>query len=96
MVVLSSDSDLTNDIKDYIDRKIQDYKLIFTGSATALCLVAEGKAALHISLGPTKEWKTAAAHAIVRASGKNVYSYNTRKELVYNKESLINDSLIAE
>lgn len=96
MVVLSSGSDLTDDIKDYIDRKIQDYKLIFTGSATALCLVAEGKAAMHISLGPTKEWKTAAAHAIVRASGKNVYSYNTRKELVYNKESLINDSLIAE
>ena len=58
--------------------------------------MAEGKAAMHISLGPTMEWETAAAHAIARSSGKRVYDYNTREDLVYNKESLINGSFIAE
>ena len=96
IVTLSGSSDVSEDVKEYIERKNKDYKLVSASSATALCLVAEGKAAMHISLGPTMEWQTAAAHAIVRSSGKRVYDYNTSEELAYNKESLINDSFIAE
>ena len=96
LVVLSGDNDLPNDVKAYIERTHKDYKLLFARSTTALCLVAEGKAAMHISLGPTMEWETAAAHAIARSSGKRVYDYDTRGDLVYNKESLINGSFVAE
>jgi 3'(2'), 5'-bisphosphate nucleotidase len=96
IAVISGNSDLSEGVREYIERKNKGYKLIFTGGATALCLVAEGKAAMHISLEPTMEWQTAAAHAVVRSSGKRVYDYNTSEELAYNKESLINDSFIAE
>jgi 3'(2'),5'-bisphosphate nucleotidase len=96
IIILSSDSDLSENVKEHIERKHKDYKLIVTRTATALCRVAEGKAAMHISLGPTMEWETAAAHAIVRSSGKRVYDHNTGETLAYNKASLVNGSFIAE
>ena len=49
------------------------------------CLVAEGTADLYPRLGPTSEWDTAAAHAVVLAAGGSVRAldgtplqYNTR------------------
>lgn len=96
MLVLSGDNDLSDDLKAYIERTHKDYKLLFARSATAICLVAEGKASMHISFGPSMEWQTAAAHAIARSSGKRVYDYDTGGDLIYNKENLINGSFIAE
>ncbi|MEQ1719200.1 MAG: 3'(2'),5'-bisphosphate nucleotidase CysQ [Hyphomicrobium sp.] len=40
-----------------------------TGSSLKFCLVAEGKADLYPRFGPTKEWDTAAGHAIAEAAG---------------------------
>ncbi|MDB4409746.1 hypothetical protein N9235_02950 [Gammaproteobacteria bacterium] len=96
IVLLSGNSDLSEDVKKYIEGKGKDYKLVFTNSTSALCLLAEGKADMHLNLGPRMEWQTAAAHAVARSSGKRVHDYNTREEMVYNKENLINDSFIAE
>ena len=42
------------------------------GSSLKFCLVAEGAADLYPRLGPTKEWDTAAGHAIVAAAGGTV------------------------
>lgn len=42
------------------------------GSSLKFCLVAEGLADLYPRLGPTKEWDTAAGHAIVTAAGGTV------------------------
>lgn len=44
------------------------------GSSLKLCLVAEGAAALYPRLGPTNLWDTAAADAVVVASGGAVKS----------------------
>lgn len=96
LVFVSGDSDLSEDVKAYLERKLKDYKLIFSGSAIALCLLAEGKASMHISQGSTMEWKTAAAHAIAHATGRRVYNYSTGEALLYNKKTLVNDSFIAE
>jgi 3'(2'), 5'-bisphosphate nucleotidase len=59
------------------------------GSALKFCLVAEGAADVYPRLGPTSEWDTAAAHAVVRAAGGAVVQldgrpleYNTRDELL--------------
>jgi 3'(2'), 5'-bisphosphate nucleotidase len=45
-------------------------------------------------LGPTMEWDTAAAHAIVLESGKKVHIMQGTEiaadEVVYNKSSLLN------
>ncbi len=59
------------------------------GSSLKLCLVAEGKADLYPRLGPTSEWDTAAAQAVVEAAGGIVVDssleplrYNTKAELL--------------
>ncbi|MGD8631537.1 MAG: inositol monophosphatase family protein, partial [Gammaproteobacteria bacterium] len=96
VVTVSGGSVIADDIRDYIDSRIVDCNLVFTGSSTALCMLAEGTAAMHISLGSTCEWETAAGHAIARSSGCHAYNYGTSKELEYNKENLINDRFIAE
>jgi 3'(2'), 5'-bisphosphate nucleotidase len=59
------------------------------GSSFKLCLVAEGKADLYPRLGPTSEWDTAAAHAVVNAAGGKVTNIQG-EELKYNKEDLLN------
>ncbi len=65
------------------------------GSSLKLCLVAEGKADIYPRLGPTMEWDTAAAHAVVKYAGKNVKIYNEDKELSYNKQNLLNPWFVA-
>ncbi|HWZ63773.1 MAG TPA: 3'(2'),5'-bisphosphate nucleotidase CysQ [Steroidobacteraceae bacterium] len=59
------------------------------GSSLKFCLVAEGAADVYPRLGPTREWDTAAAHAVVTAAGGAVVQldgrpleYNTRDELL--------------
>ena len=95
-VVLSGKNEAPEDIKKYIEAKNKNYKIEFADSATALCLLAEGKVTLHINMEPAMEWQTAAADAIARSSGKRVYDYITGEELTYNKESLSNDRFVAE
>jgi 3'(2'), 5'-bisphosphate nucleotidase len=59
------------------------------GSSLKFCLIAEGAADVYPRLGPTSEWDTAAAHAVVTAAGGAVVQldgralqYNTRDELL--------------
>ena len=95
-VILSGKSEVPEDIKAYIETRYKDHKIIFTDCTTALCLLAENRAAMHINLETTMEWQTAAADAVARSAGKRVVDYITGEELVYNKESLVNGSFIAE
>ncbi|NLG75171.1 MAG: 3'(2'),5'-bisphosphate nucleotidase CysQ, partial [Xanthomonadaceae bacterium] len=53
------------------------------------CLVAEGSADLYPRFGPTSEWDTAAAQAIVEAAGGTVVAldgtplrYNTKADVL--------------
>jgi len=54
------------------------------GSSLKLCMVAAGHADLYPRLGPTMEWDTAAAHAVVGAAGGHVVDFLNRP-LTYNK-----------
>ena len=65
-------------------------KIIEFGSSLKICKVAEGKAHCYPRLGPTMEWDTAAAHAVIKYSGKKILNYSTKNEIFYNKESLLN------
>ena len=69
--------------------KSGSYECISMGSSLKLCLVAEGAAHFYPRLGPTMEWDTAAAHAIVNAAGGVVCEKNGNA-LHYNKENLLN------
>lgn len=55
------------------------------GSALKFCLVAEGKADLYPRFGPTMEWDTAAAQALVEAAGGTVRVLESGAVLGYGK-----------
>lgn len=90
--IVASKSHLSHETEKFIE-KIETEKekeILSIGSSLKLCLVAEGMADIYPRLGPTMEWDTAAAHAVVLESGKKVYDFTTGEELHYNKESLLN------
>ncbi len=75
-------------------KSIGAHKLIPMGSSLKFCMVAEGKADIYPRLGPTSEWDTAAAHAVVNASGGKVLNING-DPLLYNvKSSIRNQNFI--
>ncbi len=76
----------------FLDR-LPAHQLISMGSSLKLCLVAEGRADLYPRLGPTMEWDTAAAHAVVAAAGGRVLDFDG-DPLRYNKENLLNPYFI--
>ena len=73
--------------------RLGDYTCVSMGSSLKLCLVAEGKANFYPRLGPTMEWDTAAAHAVVRAAGGRVCDLKG-VELRYNKQDLHNPEFL--
>jgi 3'(2'), 5'-bisphosphate nucleotidase len=73
--------------------QLGDHQSISMGSSLKLCLVAEGAAHVYPRLGPTMEWDTAAAHAVVSAAGGIVCDLKG-KELRYNKVDLHNPEFL--
>ncbi|MCP5112652.1 MAG: 3'(2'),5'-bisphosphate nucleotidase CysQ [bacterium] len=70
--------------------RYRDVQFIAMGSSLKLCLVADGQADIYPRFGPTMEWDTAAAHAVVNAAGCRVLRWGSEEELTYNKENLLN------
>lgn len=64
------------------------------GSSLKFCLVASGEADIYLRDVPTMEWDTAAAHAILKAAGGDLYTLDG-KTLGYNKVSLRNPEIVA-
>ena len=74
--------------------KMGAYDLVSMGSSLKFCLLAEGEADFYPRLGPTSEWDTAAAHAVVLAAGGRIITLDG-KPLRYNlKESLLNPEFL--
>jgi 3'(2'), 5'-bisphosphate nucleotidase len=68
--------------------RVGSYEMVSLGSSLKFCLVAEGAADVYPRLGPTSEWDTAAAHAVLAGAGGTVcqldgapLAYNTREAL---------------
>ena len=97
--VVSSRSHYNDDTRAFvesIDSGGKEISLVSKGSSLKLCLVASGEADIYPRLGPTMEWDTAAAHAVVKASGKNVYRVEDGMELDYNKQNLLNPYFVVK
>jgi 3'(2'), 5'-bisphosphate nucleotidase len=60
-------------------------EVINMGSALKFCRLAEGVADLYPRFGPTMEWDTAAAQAILEAAGGQVIDMATGARLAYGK-----------
>ena len=99
--IVSSRSHMSNETKEFIEALDTDKEKVITsiGSSLKICLVAEGEADIYPRLGPTMEWDTAAAHAIVNESDglfyKFIYKGDSQKH-VYNKKNLLNDWFVVE
>jgi 3'(2'), 5'-bisphosphate nucleotidase len=66
--IVGSRSHRGDSLDQYLPR-LEPYQLIAVGSSLKFCLVAEGTADFYPRFGPTSEWDTAAAHAVVEAAG---------------------------
>lgn len=63
------------------------HELISMGSSLKFCRVAEGQADFYPRLGPTSEWDTAAAQAVVEAAGGQVVTIDG-SPLGYNRKEI--------
>ncbi|MDX1461331.1 MAG: 3'(2'),5'-bisphosphate nucleotidase CysQ [Xanthomonadales bacterium] len=70
-VVAGSRSHANPDLAARLD-KLGPHRFVSMGSSLKFCLVAEGTADFYPRFGPTSEWDTAAAQAIVEAAGGQV------------------------
>ena len=83
-----------SDLDDFLkDTKVKER--IPAGSSLKICRIAEGKADLYPRLGPTMEWDTAAAHAVLQGAG-GYLSKVDGSLFRYGKETYLNPFFIAK
>jgi len=71
---------------DQFLQNLGNFEMHPTGSSLKFCLIAEGAADVYPRLGPTSEWDTAAAQAVVEQAGGTVLELDG-KPLSYNRQS---------
>lgn len=87
--VVGSRSHRGTSLDAFLER-LGDVEMLPMGSSLKFCVVAEGDADIYPRLGPTSEWDTAAAQAVVEQAGGAVLELDGRP-LAYNtKEDILN------
>lgn len=97
-VIAISRSHMNPETEKYIGRLKKEHtnaRIEAVGSALKLARIAEGSLSIYPKIGTTMEWDTAAGHAVLKASGKNIFLHDLKTELVYNKENLANPDFVA-
>ncbi len=85
--------------QDFIN-SCKNSELVSMGSSLKFMVVAEGNADVYPRFAPTMEWDTAAADAILRGLGYNIFQVSdegniTSHTVEYNKKNLLNPYFIA-
>ena len=75
--------------------ELGEHVMVPMGSSLKLCLVAAGDADVYPRLGPTSEWDTAAAQAVLEAAGGGVVQLDGRPLLYNKKGEILNPFFIA-
>lgn len=92
--VVGSRSHPSGEFADYLAR-LGPHAITPMGSSLKICLVAEGAADVYPRLGPTSEWDTAAAQAILESAGGRMID-SGGQPLRYNaKDDLLNPHFLA-
>jgi len=94
MTVIGSRSHANNEKTDALLRKFTVADYLSAGSSIKFCLLAEGKADLYPRFGPTREWDTAAGHAVLAGAGGTVLTPDGAPFL-YAKPDFLNGEFIA-
>jgi len=71
---------------DALIERLGNVEMVPMGSSLKFCVVAEGSADIYPRLGPTSEWDTAAAQAVVEQAGGAVLELDGRP-LAYNAKA---------
>ena len=85
-------------LEDFLDKLKDHFQRVekkSVGSSLKLCILASGRADFYPRIGPTNEWDIAAAHAILRAAGGEVFEMSGLPKKYNTKESLLNDDFFA-
>ena len=75
--------------------RVGPHELLPVGSSLKFCMVAEGAADVYPRLGPTSEWDTAAAHAVVSGAGGTVSGLDGEPLRYNTREALLNPFFVA-
>jgi 3'(2'), 5'-bisphosphate nucleotidase len=92
--IVGSRSHGDGELADYV-AALGAHELKPMGSSLKICLIAEGSADIYPRLGPTSEWDTAAAQAILESAGGRMID-RLGEPLRYNtKDDLLNPHFLA-
>jgi 3'(2'), 5'-bisphosphate nucleotidase len=94
LVVVGSRSH-RGDSLDALLAKLGPHELRPMGSALKICLVAEGSADFYPRLGPTSEWDTAAAQAVLELAGGALTRLDGSPMRYNERDTLLNPHFIA-
>ncbi|MEM9819447.1 MAG: 3'(2'),5'-bisphosphate nucleotidase CysQ [Bacteroidota bacterium] len=70
-------------------------ELVAKGSSLKFLSIANGEAHIYPRLAPTMEWDTGAAQIILEEAGGSVINFESKQDLIYNKENLLNPHFVA-
>ena len=91
--IVASRSHMSPETETYVQEMCDlhgEVNLISKGSSLKLCMVAEGQADCYPRFAPTMEWDTAAGQAICEHAGFQVIDWDTKENMLYNREELLN------
>ncbi|WP_336367045.1 3'(2'),5'-bisphosphate nucleotidase CysQ [Marinobacter sp. C2H3] len=91
--VVASKNHLNSDTRAFIEQ-LGEHELVQAGSSLKFCRIAEGRADIYPRLGPTSEWDTGAAHAVLLAAGGSIRTLEG-EPLRYGKEDVLNPFFVA-
>ncbi len=93
MRVLASRNHMNEQTHNFINA-LGAHELVQAGSSLKFCRIAQGQADCYPRLGPTCEWDTAAAQAVLEAAGGFVRTLDGAR-LLYGKSEVLNPSFVA-
>ena len=91
--VVGSKSHRGSSLDAFLER-LGDYELVPMGSSLKICLVADGSADIYPRLGPTSEWDTAAAQAVVEFAGGQMTDIDGEAIRYNQKADLLNPNFL--
>ena len=98
LTVVASRSHGGEKLEDFLGKMRKQFPKIekkSVGSSLKLCILASGGADFYPRIGPTNEWDIAAAHAVLRAAGGELFDMSGLPKKYNIKESLLNDDFFA-
>ena len=93
-VAVASRSHGDSDKMQKLAREITISEIKTSGSSIKFCMIAEGVADIYPRYGHTREWDTAAAHAVLAGAGGSVRDAEG-VDLAYAKPDFLNPPFIA-